>query len=221
MEISSLLRVGPGVTAIIGGGGKTTLMYTLAEELRSRGTVLICTTTHIRRPPQYEVAKDADRLGEALRRWGVVCAGTPAEDGKLTAPAADFETLASLADYVLAEADGSRGLPMKAHGDREPVIPPNAARTILVIGADGFGRPIREVCHRPERFAALAGADLDAAVTPALCARVIEAEGFGDGIYLNKTESAPAWAAARELADWIGLPLTAGSLHRGEYQCLR
>lgn len=33
MQIAPLLHVGRGVTAIIGGGGKTTLMETLAGEL--------------------------------------------------------------------------------------------------------------------------------------------------------------------------------------------
>ena len=37
MDISALLGVERGVTALIGGGGKTTLMCTLAEELRRRG----------------------------------------------------------------------------------------------------------------------------------------------------------------------------------------
>ena len=36
MDISALLGVERGVTALIGGGGKTTLMCTLAEELRRR-----------------------------------------------------------------------------------------------------------------------------------------------------------------------------------------
>ena len=37
MQISPLLHVGRGVTAIIGGGGKTTLMETLAGELSKKG----------------------------------------------------------------------------------------------------------------------------------------------------------------------------------------
>lgn len=41
MDISALLGVERGVTALIGGGGKTTLMCTLAEELRRRGTVVV------------------------------------------------------------------------------------------------------------------------------------------------------------------------------------
>lgn len=223
MEIASLLKVGRGVTAIVGAGGKTTLMYTLAEELRASGRVLLCTSTHIRRPERYETVTEpeADAIRAALSRHGVVCAGTPAEDGKLTAPRLDFGTLAGLADYVLVEADGAHCRPLKAHAPHEPVLPAIAGRVILVAGMDGLGRPIREACHRPERFAALAGAGMDDTATPESVARVIAAEGFGDTVYLNKVESDAALAAAEELAKGLALPVTAGSLHRGEYLCLR
>ena len=50
MKLAPLLQVGRGVTAIIGGGGKTTLMETLAGELSKKGKVIITTTTHICRP---------------------------------------------------------------------------------------------------------------------------------------------------------------------------
>jgi len=223
MEIAPLLNIGRGVTAIVGAGGKTTLLYTLAEELRASGRVLLCTSTHIRRPERYETVTEpeADAIRTALSRHGVVCAGTPAEDGKITAPRLDFETLAGLADYVLVEADGAHGRPLKAHAPHEPVIPVNAGRVILVAGMDGLGRPVRETCHRPERFAQLAGTHMDDLVTPESVARVIAAEGFGDMVYLNKIESTAALAAAKELEKRLSMPVTAGSLHRGEYLCLR
>ena len=59
MQIAPLLHIGRGVTAIIGGGGKTTLIATLAGELSKKGKVIITTTTHIRRPEQYETQLDA------------------------------------------------------------------------------------------------------------------------------------------------------------------
>lgn len=220
MELSSLLDIGPGVTAVIGGGGKTTLLHALAEELRAGGRVLLCTSTHIRRPAQYPLIRDTRGLPAALARYGVVCTGEPSTDGKLTAPAASFSHLSALADFVLTEADGSRGLPLKAHAPHEPVIPENTGRTVLVIGADGFGRPIREVCHRPERFAALAGASPEDPVTPDLCAAVIRAEGLGDIVFVNKAETPAAREAAASLAKRISLPLVAGSLYRREYSCL-
>ena len=125
MQIAPLLHVGRGVTAIIGGGGKTTLMETLAGELSKKGKVIITTTTHIYRPEQYETLLDADEaaVSAALERSGIVCVASQAESGKLCAPWLSMGTLAQLADFVLVEADGAKRLPLKAHashgyGDR-------------------------------------------------------------------------------------------------------
>lgn len=222
MQIAPLLKIGRGVTALIGGGGKTTLLYALAEELRGRGRVIVCTSTHIRMPEQYPLMTgDAEALRVALDKENVVCAGTPAGDGKLTAPEASFEELAALADYVLVEADGAKGLPLKAHAGHEPVIPANAQRVVLVVGADGFGKPIDKVCHRPALYAERAGAPIDAVVTPEIAARLIAAEGYGDRVYINKVESADDYAAAEKLARRLTCPVVAGSLHKGVYTCLR
>ena len=148
MELRELLEIGPGLTALIGGGGKTTLMYHLASELRQQGTVLVCTTTRIWPPAHLRVCTEEGTLREELRRRGIACAGTPMEQGKLTAPAIDnWETMA---DFVLVEADGSAGRPFKAHADWEPVLPEERQATVLVMGADGFGKPISRMAHRPE-----------------------------------------------------------------------
>lgn len=216
-----MLHIGRGVTALIGGGGKTTLLYTLAEELRRKGTVILCTSTHIRVPAQYPlVTGGVDELSAALRQHGAVCAGTNAPDGKLTASQIPFARLAALADYVLVEADGSKGLPLKAHEDHEPVIPANCQRTVLVLGADGFGRPIAEVCHRPALYAQRAGCAVDDAVTPEIAARVILREGFGDRVFINKVETAERYADAERLSRALPWPLAAGSLQQGVYVCL-
>ena len=143
MELRELLEIGPGLTALIGGGGKTTLMYHLAAELRQQGTVLVCTTTKIWPPAHLRVCTEEGTLREELRRRGIACAGMPAEQGKLTAPAIDnWETMA---DFVLVEADGSAGRPFKAHADWEPVLPEERQATVLVMGADGFGKPISRI----------------------------------------------------------------------------
>ena len=117
MQIAPLLNIGRGVTALIGGGGKTTMLYTLTEELRKKGTVLLCTSTHIMRPTQYEVLERASEaeVSAALSAHGAVCVGEPSAEGKLGPPSLSFDALARLADYVLVEADGSRRLPLKAH----------------------------------------------------------------------------------------------------------
>lgn len=221
MQIASMLHIGRGVTALIGGGGKTTLLLTLAEELRRKGTVILCTSTHIFAPEGYPLVTEGEAaIRAALAAHGAVCAGTRAENGKLTAPQCSFETLAALADYVLVEADGAKGLPLKAHDWHEPVIPANAQRTVLVLGADGFGRPVEEVCHRPALYAQRARCAEGDAVTPELAARVLLAEGFGDRVLINKVDSAERYAAAEALAGLLPWPVTAGSLWQGVYVCL-
>lgn len=48
MQLGQALGVRRGVTAVIGAGGKTTLLRALGEELAGAGhTVLLCTTTKI------------------------------------------------------------------------------------------------------------------------------------------------------------------------------
>lgn len=223
MDISALLGVEQGVTALIGGGGKTTLMYTLAEELRHLGTVIVTTSTHIQRPEQYPVllSGGAAAVAAALAAHGVVCVAGETSEGKLCAPALSFETLAGLADFVLVEADGSKRLPLKAHAPHEPVIPACARQTVCVVGADGFGRPIRQACHRPERYAALCGAAEDDVVTPALEAAVLHAEGYADGwVYINKVETPRDWANAEALAALLPGKVIAGSLWKREYRTI-
>lgn len=218
MQVSSVLNIGRGVSALIGGGGKTTLLYALAEELRKKGRVILCTSTHILVPEQYPlVTGGAEAIRAALAAHGAVCAGTPVENGKLTAPAPSFEELAALADYVLVEADGAKRLPLKAHAPHEPVVPANAQRVVLLVGADGFGKPISAVCHRPELYAQRAGASVSDTVTPALAARVILAENLGDRILINKVESDEAYERAKALAGLLDRPVVLGSLHKGVY----
>ena len=222
MKLAPLLQIGRGVTAIIGGGGKTTLMETLAGELSKKGKVIITTTTHIRRPEQYETLLDATEaaVSAALERSGIVCVASQAESGKLCAPWLSMGTLAQLADFVLVEADGAKRLPLKAHASHEPVIPEEAQRVIMVIGIDGVGKTIRETCHRSALYAQFAGVDEETVVTPQLAARVVNAEGYGDRVYINKVESAADYEAAQAMANEFSCPVIAGSLHQGVYVCL-
>ena len=217
------LGVRKGVTAVIGGGGKTTLLRTLGEELaRSGARVILTTTTKFRPFPGIETVPGGEReITEALGRAPLVCAAAPwGESGKLAESPVPMARLAALADYVLVEADGSAGLPLKAHAPHEPVIPAESERVLLVLGASGFGRPIREAAHRPERYAALAGCDPETIVTPEVAARVIRAEGLGDLVLVNQAETPEARETARKLAEKLSLPVYAGSLRRGEMVCV-
>lgn len=215
MKLSELLEIKPGITALIGGGGKTTLMYRLAAELREKGSVLLCTTTKIWPPEHLTVVQDAESLRAALAEHGIACAGTPTVQGKLTEPSFPWQ---QAADYILVEADGSAGRPMKAHEKHEPVLPEKCRNTILVLGADGFGKPIRAAAHRPSLYAHVAGVTEEHLVTAALAAKVICCENLQQRIFVNQVEGAEKWSAAREFSALMNCPVAAGSLHEGYWE---
>ena len=202
MQLYERLGVPCGVTAVIGSGGKTTLLRTLSRELP--GTVILTTTTHIL---PFEgvpllTAPTEDEVRAALARSRVLCLGTPVAEGKLTAPALPFSVLADAADYVIVEADGSKRLPLKAHASHEPVIPENTRKTVCVVGASGFGKPVEQTVHRPELFCARTGAHMSGIVTPELAAQGIIAEHLADIVVLNQVETISP-AAAKSFADTL------------------
>ena len=180
----------------------------------------LCTTTHIRPFEEYPLltAPTPEDIRKALTAHRVLCLGTPCENGKLTAPSLSVETLATLADYVLVEADGSRQLPLKAHEAHEPVIPAVSRQVICVVGASGFGKPIRESVHRLERFCALTGAAASDPVTPEQAAKAILAERLCDTMFLNQIDTETQRPLADRFAAALGgsgLRIAAGSLRAG------
>ena len=77
--LAESLGIQPGVTAVIGGGGKTTLLRVLGEELSRAGTpVILATTTKFLPFPGIETVSGGEReLAEALSRRPLVCAASP------------------------------------------------------------------------------------------------------------------------------------------------
>ena len=222
MTLTEALDLRPGVTAVIGGGGKTTLLRTAGEELAASGhTVLLCTTTKIMPFPGLPNVTEGDEgtLAAALAEHRLVCAGTVLpESGKLTAPAIPMARLAELADYVLVEADGSAHRPLKAHLAHEPVIPPEAYQTICVTGVSGFGLPIAEAAHRPERFAVLAETSMEGPATPENTALVLQKERLADRYFFNQADTPERWEWALRAAQELNRPAVLGALQKGAYR---
>ena len=200
--LCELFQIRPGITALIGGGGKTSTMYALAEELRKNGSVIVCTSTHILCPPQYPFLA---RLSNKLAFGKVISTGK-IDGNKLSAPEQSFDELMQFADYVLVEADGSRQLPLKAHASHEPVIPKDANKVLVVIGIDGLGLPIKNAAHRPELYAAIVHAHVDASVTAEMIRDVVHTYPRCDGIVINKADDADAVEKAYKLAAMFDVP---------------
>ena len=214
MELWELLRICPGLTAVIGSGGKTSLLRVLARELSARGTVLLTTTTHIMRPNWCPFAATASELQAAFARSPIVCAGSFTPEGKLTAP--DFPGWQHAADFVLVEADGSKRLPAKAHAAWEPVLPPERSRTVCVFGASAVGQSIQTAAHRPELYASLAEVSPEAVITPAIAARVLAKEGGFDVLFINQADVLEdPTAALQPFADTLSCPAIYGALAEG------
>ena len=237
-NLASALGIAPGITAIIGSGGKSTLLRTLGLELmRAGGRVLLCTTTHMFpvagvpwdgssrrldaapwRPGASHVPGCTCEACAGLNRGSICQAGVlDPETGKLSAPAEPLGELTRRFDYVLAEADGSKRLPLKAHAAWEPVSPAATANVVWVFGASGLGKPINEAVHRPELFCERCGCELTDIATPERVAQVLNAEmqalNLNNArIMLNQVDtlSDPAMAGRFETA--LGRPVVATSL---------
>lgn len=217
--LSDFLEIRPGVTAVIGGGGKTTLLKTLGQELAQEHTVLLCTTTKIFPFSGVPCACTLEELECLRKEHRLLCCGKRLTDsGKLTMPDIPMAQLAAIVEYVLVEADGSAGRPLKAHAQHEPVIPEEANQTICVVGASGFGKPVAQVAHRPEIYAGLAGIAETADADPVSEAAVLNAEALQDRVYVNQVETKTDAAAAGQLAERLRCPVLAGSLFKGVYE---
>lgn len=152
---------------LVGGGGKTTVMYELAAAWAACGCkVLVLTSTHILQPADGSFAADAAAVHNLWqqRRYAVI--GTPELDtGKLTAPLQSvYEALKLQADVILCEADGSRHHPCKVPAEYEPVLLPDSDIVLAVVGMDALGRPLAQACQRPQLAAALLGCSLDSVI---------------------------------------------------------
>lgn len=180
-HLASALRLGSReLIALVGGGGKSTLLFQLARSLR--GSTIVTTTTKMGefQTGGFEVfdAQDVENMYLQRRnepvfvRHGVrnhKSVGVPPEICDQW-----FED-ASICDHLLVEADGARHRPFKAPANFEPVLPRLTTVVLSVIGADALGRVIADQCHRPLRVAAIAGCSPYERLTPQRAATVLTA----------------------------------------------
>jgi len=239
VPLAEALGIKKGVNAIIGSGGKSSLLKSLSLELSQKGSVLLTTSTHILpfshcenicfsdenvsfsdenisildinasildiNAPSYD--EDNHSQEEALKNskvllqrkvlslWNkskspILCLGTLEKNGKLSPFPLPFSALEKMADYVLVEADGSKRLPGKAHGQNEPQIPKESQRTVLVFGASALHKPISEVIHRVEIFQNFFTPSLppDTLLTKELLLQAFRKENLGDCLFVNQLD---------------------------------
>lgn len=282
VPLSEALGIKKGVTAIIGSGGKSSLLKSLSLELSQKGSVLLTTSTHILPfshcenicfsdenvsisdenisilngnalisnenlsslnkniltlnekillPGEDIHSEEALKNPKALLQrkvlslWNkskrpILCLGTLEKNGKLSPFPLPFSALEKMADYVLVEADGSKRLPGKAHGQNEPQIPKESQRTILVFGASALHKPISEVIHRVEIFQNFFTPTLspDTLMTKELLLQAFRKENLGDCLFVNQLDCLTKKEAGELLLflqKGLGKMVCGGSLKEG------
>ncbi len=195
LSLAEALRVGRGdVIAFVGGGGKTTSMFRLADELSASGfRVLTTTTTRISQDqaasaPVFICPDEIKSLGDCLDRFGqCLLVGPPDGKGSVLSISPDMIGILKErpdVDCILIEADGSKSRPFKAPGDHEPVVPGFTTVLVPVVGLNSIGRLLddRNV-HRPEIAASLAGVPVGSIITTEVVARILShPEGGAKGL---------------------------------------
>jgi probable selenium-dependent hydroxylase accessory protein YqeC len=213
--------------ALVGAGGKTTLMFALAKELRrAKKRVLTSTTTKIwhqqasNSPYVAFIKSDSswkDALRDALQAHGHAFLGhSLLESGKvqgINPSRADELYEDKEIAYLIVEADGSAGHPVKAPAEYEPVIPTSATKVVGMIGLEALGKRLSpEIVFRIGLFGKLTRLAIGERLTPTVLSKLfLHPEGLFKGTpgsakrvaFLNKLDLLQEEREARELADLV------------------
>ena len=224
----ALLLEKGGVVSLVGAGGKTSLMFRLARELSEEGDrVLTTTTTRMYAPaadqsPGYILAPTAeeilDRAAPFMRklRHVTAAAGPLGEQGKLSGLAPeviDRLQTSRVFDWIIVEADGAAGRPLKMPAVHEPVIPSCTGWLVGTVGLSALGQPSTDQwVFRPEQFARITGLAAGATVSEeAVAAALGHAQGILKGApigcrclaFLNQADVPGGRAAGFRIADLL------------------
>jgi len=223
------------VITVIGSGGKTSLIWHLAAYFAAKPgrRILVTPTTKMLVPSKetklydfyYGEWNNSDVQNGAVLPEpapGIILAGhfNEASDKLESLPPDLLEKAISGYDAVLIEGDGSRGLPLKAWTENEPVIPPFTTLTVGMLPLWPLGKPVSEdFVHRLPLFLDLTGAVRGGNLMPEHIVRLItgrEAE-TGDApipglfaraqgrkvLFFNQIEDSESLEQAQKLANHL------------------
>ena len=217
-----------GIISLVGAGGKTSLMFRLAHELEKAGeSVLTTTTTKIFEPTSDQstgliVSESVPTMLEKARQLmtgsrHVTAAAERLHDkkklrGYSSAVIQDIWE-SRLFRWIIVEADGAAGRPLKVPADHEPVLPACTSVLVGMIGLNCAGQRVNDQwVFRREQFSRLSGLADGSVITESA---IISALEHKKGIFknapaeavciafFNQADSTQNLAAGRDIAQAI------------------
>ncbi len=218
--------------SLVGAGGKSTLFNRLAEELLLKNKRMILTITTkmfswqlnpfikkgrlIEGHNEETIRESIEKYFSLERKGGrLAVIGEKMEDKgeeKVSGPPPEWLDKwwkDRIVDFILIEADGGAGRPVKAPSPHEPVIPLSTTDLVGVIGIDALGLSLQEEnVFRSQIFSRLTGLNLGEKIgIEALALLICHPEGLFKGtlpgcrhhLFINKAEDSNSIKMAEEL----------------------
>ncbi|MBP1925771.1 putative selenium-dependent hydroxylase accessory protein YqeC [Sedimentibacter acidaminivorans] len=243
-KISEIFNIKKGdIISIVGSGGKTTLMFELAKELKTQYKVLVTTSTKIYEPS----CNNFDYLYTNIEQYTKSKYSHKQEENSVTVISKDidlsknkligindecFDLVINDFDIVLVESDGSRNLPLKGWKEHEPSILLKTNKTVGVIPIDMMNKKInKEYIYGFEEFTKIVGDTdcLDKQAIGKICSSELGIFKNSRGklyLYINKTDDKKFIEDSLNLSKYlkkniVGRPydfeICFGSLKLGEF----
>jgi molybdenum cofactor cytidylyltransferase len=191
MKLQKAFDITPGdVVAFVGAGGKTSTLIGLGHELAQAGLRVLATTTHRISVDQLDMMPYATTLDNGTKHLSMALSENrfvflygDIRSSKVHGPPTDCipRLLDSVdSDVILIEADGARGLSLKAPKPHEPIIPPEVTLVVPIAGLSVLGQPLdEEHVYNPEAIDERYGFGLGNRIKSPWVAQVIRDQELG------------------------------------------
>lgn len=173
--------------ALVGGGGKTTLLYELSTEYARQGKrVVAMTSTHMLVPAEKSSwARNEEAVTKLWQQGKYAVVGELEEgSGKLVLPSkALYDFALSNADIIIFEADGAKHKSVKVPRVHEPVILEECDIVIGVVGLEAIGQTWQQACFSWEQAEDWLAIEAEAKITiDKLAQLLLDERGIRKGV---------------------------------------
>lgn len=219
--LSLLAPLTGGVVCFTGAGGKTSLMYRLAEEIERAGSSAICTSTEkmLPPPPNYYtvVEEEVSNIERPVNIPFVIAGRKDPENSRryVGYSPEEVDTLANLgqSDWLLVEVGPSRGRYVMTPDAGQIKYPASTKLVIGMVGLSIINQLLDDVwVSGVDQFEKLSGLEKNARVTEEALAKVATdpngifrdvPAGVRRILFLNHADTSATRASAQAIADLV------------------